>query len=525
MTMTELLAIDQIGFPVLSLLIWLPILGGLAIWQLPDATRARGAAMAVAGIEAVLVLMALLAFRTDTADLQLAEHLGGFYRLGIDGLSVLFLPLAAFLTLLCVIADEPRVRGDARQYYAAILGLCGVLIGAFSASDAVLFWVFVSLEAVPAWFLIRRFGVGEARDSVARDYAILMAVSSALMLIGIEFLAGYAGSRSVLDLATSDIPAEAQGAIFLVLCIALGLRAPVFPMHGWLPRVLEHGPLVGVGVFLVGLKVGTYGFLRFVIAPMPEATAEWGWIMAGLGAVGALYGGTIALMQSNLRRLLAYASLSHMGVILIGIFSLNHYGIQGGLMQMLSIGAAVAGLYLLSGFIHTRVGAPTVSRMGDLVTRAPVLSGAFLIIALAAVGFPGTSGFNGEHLVVIGAYQLHWLFAMATGASVVLTAAYFLRFFQRAFMAPRPDDDDALRFVDLDTRERTVAGAVVVLVMVVGLYTGPFIAMTETSVGALDDTVAAARPAEPGPAVPHPAEPDPADRAALPDATPIQPEL
>lgn len=486
MIVEEILAADQIGFPILSLIAWLPLVAALAITRLGDPARARSLAMAAIGIEAVLVIAALTAFRTDTAAVQLAEHAAGFYRLGIDGLSVLFLPLTAFLTLLCVIADEPRVRGDARQYYAAILALCGVLMGAFAAADAVLFWIFISLEAVPAWLLIRRFGVGEARDAVARDYAILMAISSALMLVGIELLAGYAGGRSIVDLAASGIPAEAQGAIFLLLCIALGLRAPVFPMHGWLPRVLEHGPLVGVGVFLVGLKVGTYGFLRFVIAPMPEASTEWGWIMAVLGAVGAVYGGLIALMQSNLRRLLAYASLSHMGVILIGIFSLNGYGIQGGLLQMLSIGTAVAGLYLLSGFIHTRVGAPTVSRMGDLVTRAPVLSGAFLLIALGAVGFPGTSGFNGEHLVVIGAYKLHWLFAMATGASVVLTAAYFLRFFQRAFMAPRHgDEDEMLRFVDLNGRERVVAGAVVAIVLFAGLYTGPFIAMTGTTVEAL----------------------------------------
>lgn len=509
MVENQISPIAEYAIPFLSLALWIPALGALALLSGIVAHNARRFAIGLAAIEMALVIVIIFLFQRDIAELQFVER-AGLYALGIDGISVLFLPLTAFLTLLCILATTPEVwrvqqlpldasataerTGEEseqvelrrqQRYYAALLALCASLTGAFAAADFRLYCFFMALEAVPAWYLVARYGDPLRGREVAREYAIVMLLGCALAVFGLEMLASHTGTSDMARLAATNIPLQAQGVIFIILSTAFAIRAPVFPLHGWMPRVLEYGPIVGLGVFLVGLKIGTYGFLRFVIEPLPQATQEWGWIIATLGAIGAIYGGAVALIQTDLRRLLAYASLSHMGVILIGLFSANAYGIEGGLLQMLTIGMAVAGLYLISGFIALRVPRPEIEQLGALVTRAPYLSAAFLITALGAVGIPGTSGFNGEHLVVIGAYKAHWAFALMVGATTVLTAAYFLRYFQKAFIA-QPTTESARRsFTDLNSREFGIAAAIAGMVLVVGLYTGPFIALTKASVKAL----------------------------------------
>ena len=492
--MTTLHAVDQVGLPLLSLMLWVPAVAALLLWIGRLSLVARQLALGAAAAQLALALAAVLVFRSDHAGLQMVESLV-FYRLGIDGVIVLFLPLTAILTLLCILASGPlNWRGDDSEqpdreprYYAALLALSAGLTGAFCAADFRLFWLFLTFEAVPAWYLIHRFGQNDRSGGAARDYAMTMMMAAGLSLIGLELLAGHLGGARLELIAEAAIPPGSQTVIFVLLALAFAIRAPLFPLHGWLPRAIEHGPVMGLGVFLVGLKVGTYGFLRFVIAPMPEAAASHGWLLVALGGIGAVYGGFMALVQTDLRRLLAFASIAHMGVIVIGLFSLNAHGVEGGLLQMLSIGMAMAGLYLLAAFITARVPSPDLAHLGALITRAPWLAGVFLLTALAAVGMPGTSGFNGEHLVVIGAYEAHWLYAFLVGTSTVLTAAYLLRFFQRAFMdAPRAENREQ-GFADLDRRERLIAGTIAAMVLVVGLYTGPFINLTRASVTLIVD--------------------------------------
>lgn len=492
--MTILHAVEQVGLPLLSLTLWVPAVAALLLWigRLSHVTRQLAVGAATAQL--VLALIVVLAFRSDHAGLQMVESLG-FYRLGIDGVSVLFLPLTATLTLLCIFASGPlnwskddQEESDREpRYYAALLALSAGLMGAFCAADFRLFWLFLTVEAVPAWYLIHHFGKTDHSSGVARDYVMTMMMAAGLSLIGLELLAGHIGGSQLELIAEAAIPPSSQTVIFVLLALAFAIRAPLFPLHGWLPRAIEHGPVMGLGVFLVGLKVGTYGFLRFVIAPMPEAAANYGWLLILLGGIGAIYGGVMALVQTDLRRLLAFASIAHMGVIVIGLFSLNVHGVEGGLLQMLSIGMAMAGLYLLASFIAARVPRPDLAHLGALITRAPWLAGVFLLTAMAAVGMPGTSGFNGEHLVVIGAYEAHWVYAFLVGTSTVLTAAYLLRFFQRAFMdAPRAENREQ-GFADLDRRERLIAGTIAAMVLVVGLYTGPFINLTRASVTVIVD--------------------------------------
>jgi NADH-quinone oxidoreductase subunit M len=493
MDTTSLLAKDLIGLPILSLALWIPALAATLLWAGFGGVPARMLATAAAVMQVLVTVLIAIVFNRGHAGLQLVET-AGIYRLGIDGISVLFLPLTAILTLLCVLTTGPRDWHraadansapdaiDESRYLAALLALSASLTGAFCAADLRLFWLFLTIEAVPAWYLLARFGRNGRSQSVARDFAVTMGLAAGLSLVGLELLAGQLGGSDLALLSAAEVSPAAQGVIFVLLALAFAIRAPLFPLHAWLPRVLENGPVMGLGVFLVGLKVGTYGFLRFVVVPLPEAAADYGWIIATLGGIGAIYGGVMALIQTDLRRLLAYASIAHMGVIVIGLFSLNAHGIEGGLLQMLTIGMAVAGLYILAAFIAARTPTPDVAHLGALVGRAPWLAGSFLLTALAAVGMPGTSGFNGEHLVVIGAYEAHWVFAMMVGASTVLTAAYLLRFFQRAFMEPATVKSRDRTFEDLRANERGIAGVLTALVLVVGLYTGPFIALTRSTI-------------------------------------------
>ncbi|MBV0912759.1 complex I subunit 4 family protein [Anianabacter salinae] len=516
MNMSTLTAVEQAGFPLLSLLLLVPAIATLLLWFGGSPVGARKFAIAAALTQLFLAVVVMIAFRTDHAGLQLAETVG-FYRLGIDGLSILFLPLTAILTLFCLLATRPRhwegiqsdvcelAQNSARtgpevskltrstlretRYFAALMALSTILTGAFVVADMRLFWLCLSAEAFPAWYLLRYFGrvteTGSGNGGSARSFAVTMVLAAGLSLVGLELLAGYLGGSHYGLMATSPVPASVQGGAFVLLSLAFAIRAPLFPLHAWLPQVLNAGPAMGLGVFLVGLKIGTYGFLRFVIAPLPDATAEYGWIIAVLGAIGAVYGGLMALIQTDLRRLLGYASIAHMGVIVIGLFSFNVYGIEGGLLQMLTIGMAVAGLYVFGSFIAERVASPDVRHLGDLLSSAPWLAGVFLLTAMAAVGMPGTSGFNGEHLVVIGAVKTHWSLALAVAASTVLTAAYLLRFFMRAFMEPARPGQDGSGFSDLRGGERLIAGSLAAVVLLVGLNTGPFIALARPTVEAI----------------------------------------
>ncbi|MDQ3451939.1 MAG: NADH-quinone oxidoreductase subunit M [Actinomycetota bacterium] len=503
MNLDEVMAAEQVGFPILSLLIALPLVV-CAVLQLVRSDRAATAlAIGGAGLEAVLAAFMALRFNSGVADIQFVERsgavLGVSWHLGVDGVNLLFIPLTALLGLLVIVYAEHATAssrtGDARHYAMATLALEAAMIGAFASLDLIVFWLFFVVELVPSWFLITRWGTGAGRRRAAGEYVVFMAVGSALMLAGILLLGrnharvtGDGYSFELLALLEAGVPAEAQTLIFFLLFFGFAVKAPIFPFHTWLPKVLEHGPVVGMSVFLVGVKLGTYGLLRFAIPLLPDAAAGWFWLMALLGVVGTVYGALLALGQSNLRRLLAYASLSHMGVVMLGLFSLNLDGFEGGLLQMVNLGIVGAGLFFVAGFLATRVGPPEVGALGGVIHHAPLLAGTFLIIALAGIGLPGTNGFNGEHLVMLGAYEQHWAMAVASGVGVFLTAAYSLSYFLRGFMgAARPAV--AERVYDLTSSERGIVLTLAALIFWIGLGTGPFIQAMRPSLTALEQRV------------------------------------
>jgi len=506
----------SLGFPILSAVLFLPLAFVVALRFVHDHAVAYRLALAGALLELLLTCAVAVAFVGGVEDVQFAERLGPIpglgvsYQLGVDGISVLFLPITALLAALVIAYAEYTVAADAKHYLMATLGLEAALMGAFVSLDLVLFWFFFVVELVPSYVLITRFGTGPLRRRAAREYVGFMLTGSVLMLGGIVALAiNYSREHSgglsfdYLDLLAVPVPTELQTVVFFLLFFGFAVKAPVFPFHTWLPKVLEHGPIVGMSVFLVGVKLGTYGLLRFVIPLVPEAARDWFWLMAVLGALSIAYGALIALVQTNLRRLLAFASLSHMGGVVIGLFALNFHGMQGGLLQMINLGIAGAGLFFVAGFLHTRLGPPDLSVMGGLTHTLPLLSTMFLVIALATVGLPGTGGFNGEHLILIGAYEVGWTMALAAGTGTLLTAAYLLWYFQRGFMGSNPAPVPRAvpgagpaapsvspgRLLDLRRRELLIALVLGGMIFWIGLDSGPFLRQMDGSLQWIESRV------------------------------------
>ncbi len=500
MILNEIAAAQQIGFPILSILLFLPIILLITLSFVRDEAVAYRFGLTGAVLELIFACVLAVRFIPDVADMQFVERggtlplLGIGYHLGVDGISVMFVPLTALLTVLAFLYAEPAVKADLRHYLIAILGFEAAMIGVFIALDLMLFWLFFVLELIPSYFLIARWGTGEKRREAALNYVAVMVAGSLLMLWAILLLgqnvqsAGITGETSydLLTLLTVPVPVELQTLVFFLLFLGLAIKAPIFPFHTWMPRVLEQGPVVGMSIFLVGIKLGTYGFLRFVIPLLPEASKQWFWLMALLGVAGILYGSLIALIQSNLRRLLAFASLSHMGVVVLSLFSLNVAGFQGGLLQMINLGVVGTGLFFVAGFLYTRLGPPELSAMGGLGHYAPVLTFTFLVIGVAGIGLPGTGGFNGEHLVVIGAMQVHWAMALAAGVGTFLTAAYFLWYFQQGFLGPA---NPQRAIPDIRRRELFIAATLGAMIFWIGLDSGPFLRTMNGSVRALAERV------------------------------------
>src|SRR3989454_3790408 len=294
-------------------------------------------------------------------------------------------------------------------------------------------------------------------------------------------------SFDFLDLLTVPVPPAKQALIFFLMFFGFAFKAPIFPFHTWLPTALVEGPIV-MSVVLAGVKLGPYGFLRFVIPLLPEASVRWLWLMAGLGLAGILYGAFIALVQSDFRRLLAYASICHLGFVMLGLFALNFQGLQGGLLQMINLGFSTTGLFFITGFLISRTGSADLSAYGGLARHLPLLATFMLFLGLAFIGLPGTNGFVGEFLILLGAFRAHWALAAVGVLGVILGAAYFLWYYERAFFGPAaPGPQKPLR--DLQPREWGIAAALSVMVLWIGLYPAPFLNMINGSVQKLVERV------------------------------------
>ncbi|MDE3242433.1 MAG: NADH-quinone oxidoreductase subunit M [Nitrospirota bacterium] len=491
------------GFPILSLILFLPLLGAILIALLKEEDLIKNAAMGVSLLELVLAVIVLLRFVPESAAMQFSERvawippLGISYHLGLDGISVLFVGLTAFLTVLVVLYSWDTVRHQIKLYFVTLLALETTMMGIFVALDLILFFVFWELMLIPSYFLIKLWGGGAERQYAALKYVLYTLLGSVFMLVGIVLLdLNYhdwavvhhiepAYSFDFLQLLTIPIPADKQVLIFWLIFMGLAFKAPMFPFHTWLPDALLEGP-IGMAVFLAGIKLGTYGFIRFSLPLLPDASKNQGVAstMMTLALLAIIYGAIVALIQPDFRRLLAFSSISHLGFVVAGLFALNYQGLQGSLLTMINLGFSTAGLFFLAGFLYQRRHSTQLAAFGGLAKKVPLLATYLLIVGLASIGLPGTNGFVGEFLILLGAFQAHWLYGVVAVTGVVFGAAYFLWYYERAMLGPLTQAVGQA-IADLNARELVIALSLSVMIFWIGLYPSPFLRMMNGSVQAL----------------------------------------
>ncbi|MDQ5910200.1 MAG: NADH-quinone oxidoreductase subunit [Pseudomonadota bacterium] len=479
------------NFPILSLLILLPLVWACLLPFLRESRTVRRVALVGAGLELALALLMLATFRPDVAGMQFVEQaswipsLNVHYLLGMDGIAVLFPPLTALLFSAVILASWTSIQSLPRLYFALLLALESFIMGIFCALDLVLFFLFWELTLVPIYFLISLWGIGPERRYAATKYTLFMLAGGVPLLFGVILLAlNHPGGLSFdyRILLEQPLSAQWQTPVFLLLFFGFAVKAPLFPFHTWLPTVLREGP-VGLSALLVGLKLGVFGLLRFALPLAPEAAKDHFWLMTVLGLIGLIYGALIALRQSNLRKMLAFSSISHVGLVVVGLAAMNIQGIQGAVLQLANFSIIAGGLMLMAGFLHHRLGSTDLASLGGLAQPLPRFTALFLLLGMASIGLPGTNGFIAELLMLLGILQSSTGVAVLALLGVILSAAYFLSFFQRAFLGPvtQPVVASAM---DLRPRELCIASVMGLLVLTGGLFPGLTQNLTATAANA-----------------------------------------
>jgi len=471
--------------PLLSALLLVYPAGAVLIWLIPSRLAPRALAAAVNGLGVALSLLVLTGFDGTSADFQLLERadwipsLNVHYAVGVDGISVLFLPATALLFLGVTLTSWNSVRQLPRLYFSLLLLQAGATLGVFAAIDTMLFFLFWEISLVPFYFLVSHWGVGQHRSYAATKYTLIMFGGGVPLLFGFLILAfnhaAFSGatlpgglSFDLPTLLRTPMPDEAELAVFLLLFLGFAVKTPVYPLHTWLPLLSMEGP-VAVAALLTGLKLGAYGLIRFAVPLAPGAAQDLSWLLVGLGVIGLLYGAVAALAQTNLRAMLAYASLSHVGLVLLGIAAFNLQGIQGAVMLLLNFTLVAGGLFLITAFLRHRVGSTDVAALGGAARTMPVLAGFMMFLGLAGMGLPLTSGFPAEFLILAATLKSYPGAGLAALFATVLAAAYFLDLYRRAFFGPVTRDAVA-HAGDLRPREVAVMLLFAVIVLVLGLF-------------------------------------------------------
>ncbi|MEB2284573.1 MAG: NADH-quinone oxidoreductase subunit M [Polyangiaceae bacterium UTPRO1] len=486
------------GNVLLSLVVWTPMIGAFLVLLLPreQVDGARRAAFVFSLITFLLSLGLWAGFRPNTAEFQFLEQhpwipeWGIQYLLGIDGVSLFLVLLTTFLTPLVILFSFDGVQKRVKEYFFFMLALETGLVGTFVALDLFLFYVFWELMLVPMYFIIGIWG-GQRRIYASIKFLIYTLTASLLMLLAILYLVGAharAGApttfdvRLLYDVALS--PAE-QGWLFAAFAVAFAVKVPMFPLHTWLPDAHVEAPTGGSVILAsVMLKLGTYGFLRFAMPLFPTAMAAATPFILALAVVGIVYGAMVAMVQPDLKKLVAYSSVSHLGFVMLGLFALNPMGIQGAIYQMLNHGLSTGALFLLVGMIYERRHTRLISDFGGLWKPLPRYAAVFMVVTLSSIGLPGLNGFVGEFLILLGAFGQSRLAAVLASSGLILGAVYMLWMFQRVFFGPvRHEENMAL--ADLRPREVAVLAPVVAMIVVMGVYPKPFLEVMEPSVKAI----------------------------------------
>ncbi len=479
---------------LLSLAIWVPIAAGAAVLATGGERNARLArALALAGAIAGFLVTIPLYTGFDLANpgFQFVERVAWIprfnvhYHLGVDGISVLFVLLNSFLTVLVVIAGWRAVEGRVALYFASFLVLSGLLNGVFSALDALLFYVFFEATLIPMFLIIGVWG-GPNRVYAALKFFLYTLFGSLLMLVAMLYLYDKAGgSFAIQDWWALPLALETQIALFFGFLFAFAIKVPMWPVHTWLPDAHTEAPTGGsVVLAAILLKLGAYGFVRFTLPILPDASRELADLMIALSLVAVVYIGLVALVQTDMKRLIAYSSISHMGFVTLGFFLFDALGVEGALVQMISHGFVSAALFLCVGVLYDRMHSRRIADYGGVVNTMPKFAALMMLFALANCGLPATSGFVGEFMVILGAMKTSVWIAAAAATTLVLGAAYTLWMYKRVIFGAVANERVAA-LVDLDARERIVLGALAVAVLALGVYPLPFTEVMHASVNDL----------------------------------------
>jgi len=487
---------SESNFPILTLITFFPLLGAVILLFIDKEKKEtiRWVTLIVALGEFIFSLPLFWGFRLDFAGMQFVEkapwipEYGMSYFLGIDGISLFLVLLTTFLTLVSVIACWTDIQEKVKEFMICLLFLETGMIGVFVALDLFLFYVFWEVMLIPMYLLIGVWGNPKRRVYAAIKFFIYTMAGSVLMLVAILVIYFQHGAVTgkytfdLLELYKWSVPLDLQFWLFLAFGVAFAIKVPMFPFHTWLPDAHTEAPTVGsVLLAAVLLKMGTYGFLRFSIPLFPNAAYQLIPLVSILAIIGIIYGALVCLVQKDLKRLIAFSSVSHLGFVMLGLFALNIQGIEGGILQMLNHGFSTGALFLLVGMIYERRHTRMIEDFGGLWKQMPIFAAFFMVVTLSSIGLPGLNGFVGEFLILVGTFKAKTVYAILAATGIILAAAYMLWMYQRVMFGELTKPENKV-LKDLSAREILVLSSVTLFIVWIGLYPQTFLSRMEPTV-------------------------------------------
>ena len=476
---------------LLSLAIWTPIIFGLlllAVGRDDQAKSVRWLALVGAVISFLVTLPLYDGFKLGTSAMQFVEKgswIARFnvnYHIGVDGISLWFVLLTAFINVVVIIASWESITTRVNQYMASFLILSGLMIGVFSALDGLLFYVFFEATLIPMYLIIGIWG-GPNKIYAAFKFFLYTLLGSLLMLVALIFLYNKSGgSFDILTWHKLPLGGTIQTLLFFAFFAAFAVKVPMFPVHTWLPDVHVEAPTGGSAVLAaIMLKLGAYGFLRFSMPIAPDASREWAWLMIALSLTAVIYVGLVALVQQDMKKLVAYSSVAHMGFVTLGFFIFNDLGVSGGIVQMIAHGFVSGAMFLCIGVLYDRVHSREISSYGGVVSTMPKFAAFALFFAMANCGLPATAGFVGEWMVILGAVKFNFWIGLAAASALISGAAYTLWMYKRVYLGP-VTNDDVKNLTDINVREFFMLAMLAIATLYMGLYPKPFTDVMNTTV-------------------------------------------